>query len=268
MGAPILRTVLYVDDDPDICEVVQTTLCVIAGLEVYIAHSGREAIDRAYEFRPDLILMDVMMPGLDGPATLRQMRRHVLIGHIPVAFLTAKVLPAEIARFLEIGAIGVLEKPFDPAKLGSDLRDLWNGVRTPINSEISDTTKQRAVPPGELLATRFLDRAERNVAQIRDMLQRAANGDFSAFRNIELVAHSLHGSAAMFGFSKVSTLSGAIERLLESSATTAHGTPSEGWTPLLQQLSLNTEQLASEVATAASIKPSRMAMLQAGGRSR
>src|SRR5580700_2049527 len=106
------RSILYVDDDPDICEVVQTTLCLIAGLDVHTAGSGEEAIDLAYELRPDLILMDVMMPGLDGPATFERIRNSTLINDIPLIFLTAKVLPAEIAHFLRLGAIGVIGKPF------------------------------------------------------------------------------------------------------------------------------------------------------------
>jgi len=97
MSARELQSVLYVDDDPDICSVVQATLRLVPGLNVQTADSGQRAIDLAYELRPDLVLMDVMMPGLDGPATFGRMRESALLSKIPVIFMTAKVLPAEIA---------------------------------------------------------------------------------------------------------------------------------------------------------------------------
>src|ERR1700733_13287666 len=88
-----LQSVLFVDDDSDICSVVRATLRLVPGLDVQTADSGRRAIDLAYELRPDLVLMDVMMPGLDGPSTFKRMRETILLAHIPVIFMTAKVLP-------------------------------------------------------------------------------------------------------------------------------------------------------------------------------
>src|SRR6202166_1178374 len=120
------QSILYVDDDPDICSVVQATLRLVPGLNVRTADSGERAIDLAYELRPDLVLMDVMMPGLDGPSTFRLMRESVLLVKTPVIFMTAKVLPAEIAQLLQLGAIGVIVKPFDPLKLYGELFSLWN----------------------------------------------------------------------------------------------------------------------------------------------
>src|SRR5580704_16999912 len=111
------QSVLYVDDDPDICSVVRATLRLVPGLYVQTADSGERAIDLAYELRPDLVLMDVMMPGLDGPSTFNRMRESAVLAHIPVIFMTAKALPAEISQFLQLGAIGVIVKPFDPLRL-------------------------------------------------------------------------------------------------------------------------------------------------------
>lgn len=127
MSTRQLRSVLYVDDEPDICEIVKTTLRLTAGLEVIIADSGVRAIDLAHELQPDLILMDVMMPGLDGPSTIKRLRDSPAIRHIPVIFLTAKVLPEEFAHFRAIGAIGVIAKPFDPLTLGDEMLALWRG---------------------------------------------------------------------------------------------------------------------------------------------
>jgi two-component system, OmpR family, response regulator len=84
------QSVLYVDDDPDICSVVQATLCLVPGLNVQTADSGVRAIDLAYELRPDLVLMDVMMPGLDGPSTFKRMRESALLAEMPVIFMTRR----------------------------------------------------------------------------------------------------------------------------------------------------------------------------------
>src|ERR1700683_5163166 len=126
MSTRDFQSVLYVDDDADICSVVQATLRIVPGLDVQTADCGERAINLAYELRPDLVLMDVMMPGLDGPSTLTRMRQSILLADTPVIFLTAKVLPAEISQFLQLGAIGVIVKPFDPLKLYADLVALWH----------------------------------------------------------------------------------------------------------------------------------------------
>src|SRR6202046_5991710 len=126
MSTRDFQSILYVDDDPDICSVVQATLRLVPGLDVQTADSGERAIDLAYELRPDLLLMDVMMPGLDGPSTFKRMRESTLLSAMPVIFMTAKVLPAGIAQLLQLGAIGVIVKPFDPLKLYGELFSLWN----------------------------------------------------------------------------------------------------------------------------------------------
>src|SRR3984885_6163507 len=94
-----LRSVLHIDDEPDIREIVQLALGLTGRLVVYTGESGEEAIKLARELRPDLVLLDVMMPGLDGPGTLKRMRANTLLASIPVVFMTAKVLPIEIAKF-------------------------------------------------------------------------------------------------------------------------------------------------------------------------
>lgn len=262
MASEALRTVLYVDDDPDICEIVQTTLCVLAGLEVRIAHSGSQAIDLAYDWRPDLILMDVMMPRLDGPATLREMRKHALLAGIPVAFLTAKVMPAEVARLIDLGAIGVLEKPFDPEHLCDDIKNLWDAVPTPPAIATSALLKPGAPSPGASLTASFLARAQRDVVRLRELVERGVQGDGTVLRDIEWVAHSLHGSAAMFGFPQVSTVSGVIERLMEASASWTPGAESaRTWQTILS----STDRLAREVAAAEHAGPDGNAILHDRG---
>ena len=80
----------------------------------------------AGEFSPDLILLDVMMPGMDGPSTLRSLRALPAVSGIPVVFLTAKVQPSEVAHLRSLGALDVIAKPFDPMKLSDQLRAIWS----------------------------------------------------------------------------------------------------------------------------------------------
>jgi CheY-like chemotaxis protein len=122
-----LQTVLYVDDEPDIREVVELSLRIVAGLEVRTCESGERALQILATFKPDLILLDVMMPGMDGAATLQRLRATPGIEDIPVIFITAKALPQEVARFRELGAIGVIAKPFDAMQLGEQVRAIWEG---------------------------------------------------------------------------------------------------------------------------------------------
>src|ERR1700680_2528427 len=179
------QSVLYVDDDPDICAVVHTTLGCVAGLNVHTAGSGEQAIDLAYELRPDLILMDVMMPGLDGPSTLKRMREHALLADIPVIFLTAKDRPAEVAHFLQLGAIGVIGKPFDPLKLCHDLFALWDNADAA--REIKDTRAGQSQVRAKVssLADRFLERTGCDVVRLRAIIGRARHEDRSVLEEAQ-----------------------------------------------------------------------------------
>jgi CheY-like chemotaxis protein len=123
-----LRSVLYVDDDPDIREVVEVALGLADGLAVHVADSGTRALDMARSLRPDLILLDVMMPGLDGPGTLQRLRADPDVAHIPVFFMTAKTMPQEVERFRSLGAGGVIAKPFDPMKLAPQVLSMWQAL--------------------------------------------------------------------------------------------------------------------------------------------
>lgn len=121
-----LNLVLYVEDDPDIQMVAQMALEVVGGLSLKACSSGPEAIDAAAICRPDLILLDVMMPGMDGPQTLAELRKLPGTASTPVIFMTAKVQAAEVAHYRTLGAIGVIAKPFDPMQLAQQVRQLWS----------------------------------------------------------------------------------------------------------------------------------------------
>jgi CheY-like chemotaxis protein len=119
-----VKHILYVDDEADIREVAQMALELEPGFEVRCAASGAEALVVARDWRPDLIMLDVMMPELDGPSTLSRLRAEPSTAATPVIFITARTQVQEVEAFLSLGAVGVIAKPFDPMQLGSQVREL------------------------------------------------------------------------------------------------------------------------------------------------
>jgi CheY-like chemotaxis protein len=120
----VTKHILLVDDDEMIREVAQLALGLVGGWQVTTASSGEEGLAVAGTISPDAILLDVMMPGLDGPSTFGRLQNDPVTRAIPVVLLTAKVQPAERRRWLELGVAGVLAKPFDPMTLSSQLAEL------------------------------------------------------------------------------------------------------------------------------------------------
>lgn len=128
MNRDSLREILYVDDEPDIREIVQMALGLVPTLTVSTADSGLRALESMQTKRPDLVLLDVMMPNMDGPTTLQQMRSQPELQSIPVIFMTAKAMPQEVARFRALGAAAVIAKPFDPMSLGEHVFAIWEAL--------------------------------------------------------------------------------------------------------------------------------------------
>ncbi|MDQ4068498.1 MAG: response regulator [Actinomycetota bacterium] len=115
------RRVLVVDDDPDIQEVAVLALDRLGHHSAIVAGSGEEGLRAARAHLPDVVLLDVMMPGMDGPSTLARLRQDEVTAGIPVVFLTAKTQAAERDRLAGMQVAGVLAKPFDPMTLADDL---------------------------------------------------------------------------------------------------------------------------------------------------
>ncbi len=120
----MIKRVLLVDDEPDIRMIAAISLERLGGWEVVAVGSGREALTEAQARRPDLILLDVMMPDMDGTATFGELQQLPETRDIPVIFLTAKVQPQEVSRYLSLGACGVIRKPFDPLSLPDRIRSI------------------------------------------------------------------------------------------------------------------------------------------------
>lgn len=123
-----IKKVLMVDDDQSIRRICQVTLKSVGKWEVVLAESGYDGLELARKESPDVILLDVMMPGMDGPTTLLKLREDDQLKHIPVILMTAKVQPQEVEQYTRLGASGVISKPFDPLTLPNEIKKLVNGA--------------------------------------------------------------------------------------------------------------------------------------------
>jgi CheY-like chemotaxis protein len=128
---PALRKVLVVEDNPDIRTIVRAALEMMGGFEVRACESGAEALEAVAQFGPQLMLLDVMMPDLDGPGVLGRLRERPDTAALPVVFLTAKAAPLEIQRLRALGALDVLTKPFDPMTLHEQVQAIWAAAVDP-----------------------------------------------------------------------------------------------------------------------------------------
>ena len=126
--AEALQSIMLVEDEPDIRTVAVMALEMVGGFRVRACGSGEEALQAVDAFNPQLLLLDVMMPGMDGPGLLAALRARPATAATPVIFLTAKAQPEEIARLRALGAIEVLAKPFDPMTLAEQVRASWQNM--------------------------------------------------------------------------------------------------------------------------------------------
>ncbi|MCH8538106.1 MAG: response regulator [Alkalimonas sp.] len=126
-----LTRVMHVEDDESIRMVAEMALVDVAGLELLSCDGGQSALEQVVDFAPELILLDVMMPKMDGLQTLAELRKLPTLTATPVVFMTAKIQQAEKQQYLDAGAIAVVEKPFEPMELGDKLRELYQQAMQP-----------------------------------------------------------------------------------------------------------------------------------------
>jgi two-component system, OmpR family, response regulator len=132
--APKLERITYVEDEPDIRSITEFALKELGGFSLDVCASGPEAIERTPDYNPDLIVLDVMMPGMDGVETFKRLRAVPKLAKTPVVFLTAKAMKREIDRYRALGA-DIIAKPFDPLTLADRLREIWE--KRPASEEAS-----------------------------------------------------------------------------------------------------------------------------------
>ncbi|MDH5654747.1 MAG: response regulator [Spirochaetia bacterium] len=120
-----LNKILYVEDEIDIQSIAKIALESVGGFSLKVCSSGKEALESISSFAPDMVLLDVMMPEMDGPATLEAIRKLPEYTSIPIIFMTAKVQPSEVEELKSLGAMDVISKPFDPMTLSEQIKQIW-----------------------------------------------------------------------------------------------------------------------------------------------
>jgi two-component system OmpR family response regulator len=189
--------ILHVDDEPDIREIVEMSLGLDPAYTTRNCGSGEEALLIAAEWAPDFILLDVMMPVMDGPATLVRLRANDKTANIPVIFMTARAQAREVDHFRALGAVGVIAKPFDPMTLSASVRSYVTPARDPMDD----------------LRAGFLLRVKKDVATLsEERLQlRGGNRIKGTLDRIRHIAHSLAGAGGIYGYAEISDAAANLE---------------------------------------------------------
>jgi two-component system, cell cycle response regulator len=253
-----LRTILYTDDEPDIRMIVQTALGLAEGLTVHTADSGERALELAHQLQPDLLMLDVMMPGLDGPGTLKRLRADPAIAQIPVIFVTAKATPEDVVKFRALGALAVIPKPFDPMQLPTQVLALWQtGSPQPlrVTSAVADHARLR--DHVAQLSGKFLERTAAQALTLRRLFDSLQGGDATYVSAMHDIAHKIHGGGGMFGFPAVSECAGEIERLVQTLLMADPAADPGAQARTREQLQASIRQLADAVSSAATSHASR-----------
>lgn len=126
-----LQKIMMVEDDPDIQIVARMSLEAVGGFTVEVCSGGIEALEKIEGFAPDLVLLDVMMPDMDGPTVLKHLRERPATKELPIIFMTAKAQAHEVAAYKALGAVAVVSKPFDPMSLPQTISNLWESRDQP-----------------------------------------------------------------------------------------------------------------------------------------
>jgi CheY-like chemotaxis protein len=191
---------LFADDESDIREIIAATLARDSFFVLRGCASGTEALATARQWRPDLALLDVVMPEMDGPAVLARLRADQFTARIPVVFVTARAHPRERALFKELGAAGVIAKPFEPMRLAATLRGF-----IPFESTL-------AAARGQFLQRLAADAGI--LAACRAWLSQ--NRPEPALMRISAIAHALEGAGGIYGFAGISCESAALSAAARS----------------------------------------------------
>jgi DNA-binding response OmpR family regulator len=126
-----LQRLTYVEDEPDIRSITEFALKEIGGYQLDVCASGTQALAQTPDFRPDLIILDVMMPGMDGIETFNRLRAIPALAMTPIVFMTAKTMSHELELYRSMGAADVIPKPFDPLTLSDRISEIWTRGRKP-----------------------------------------------------------------------------------------------------------------------------------------
>ena len=211
MSAKPLNRILVVDDEPDILAVTRMTLRARGDFEVEVCACGQDALELAPRFAPDLILLDVMMPGIDGPMTLKALQEDPRTSSTPVVFMTAKVMPQETARYLSLGAVAVIAKPFDQRTLVDEIEVIWGG-------QVSTRSAWAPNPEMEALLESYAAALPAKVREIARAWRTVedAKGKAELAQEVHSLVHRLAGTAATYGYSTVGQAASQLEEAVKT----------------------------------------------------
>jgi len=190
---------LHIDDEPDIREIIALSLSLDPAFTVRSCESGADGLFAAAQWGPDVILLDVMMPVMDGPATLAGLQQNPATATIPVIIMTARAQIRELDRFRALGAVGVIAKPFDPMTIAASVRSYLPQIAAPLDG----------------LRTAFLQRVRRDITALAEHRARLAGGMASAqaMDDIKQIAHGLAGAGGIYGFAELSNAAATVEEV-------------------------------------------------------
>jgi CheY-like chemotaxis protein len=187
--------VLHVDDEPDIREIVELSLGLDPVFTIKSCAEGSDALAIAPDWRPDLILLDVIMPEMDGPMTFARLRARESTAHVPVVFMTARAQMSERERLMSLGAAGVICKPFDPMTLAPLVRCYMPAAQTRMTN----------------LANAFLMRSRGDAAVLAELRARLAKANsLAVLDRIEAIARGLAEGAGIYGFHRLGAAAAAL----------------------------------------------------------
>lgn len=198
--------ILHVDDEPDIREVVRISLGLDPELTVRSCASGAEALSAAGGWQPDLVLLDVMMPDMDGPTTLSELYKDPRTAGVLVVFMTARAQARELDYFKSLGATGVIAKPFDPIGLAAAVREFL-----------------RPAPDLDAVREEFPERATKDANELLSCIKEMSSEQSraSALARVRKLAHGLAGAGGLFGYSQISEEAAALEDAVIAGRTDA-----------------------------------------------
>lgn len=204
------QRVLYVDDEADIRGIVEYALEDESDMELKMCASGHDAVECVTDFKPHIILLDVMMPGMDGPTTLKKFRELAETENTPVIFVTAKVQPHEVQHFISLGAVDVIAKPFEPMELAKQ-------IRRHFRSEVPEEPEKKR-DKFNALCESYKAELPGRILSIKSEWQQAQKQErpHEHLSIMHRLIHSISGSAQSFGFRALSELARNIEQTILS----------------------------------------------------
>lgn len=204
---------MLVEDEEDIRVVAKFALEQIGQFNVKYCTTGKEALQTAEAFSPDLILMDMMMPDMDGIMTLKALKAIPTLSIIPVVFMTAKVQNKEVENYISAGAIGVIPKPFNPLLLPETLNQIWLDYQSEVHDPVSETDDNEFADEFKNVCNKYRKNLPNKIREIETVFnQLCTTWNAENLTQFTLLVHKLYGSAGIYGYKNISEQFKQIEQ--------------------------------------------------------